>query len=146
MRDDWFDWAKAPQQPFGWIPKPAITKVYEQLSKAQKAKDQAFRHVAQKAAQRLQLDKENEELLIQAATDYTDELPPAGPGYPPNSKKGKAKAQAPKRIVSRQEAWETIMKQQDAVHGSFIVTLNKQREVNRLVSDYRSAYGNSPPP
>lgn len=151
MRDDWFDTSFAPDQPGGWSFKPAIREVYDQLQKKKAAKDDAFRKVAERAANRLQWDQENEELLVQAVTTVSDpfKLPPPGPEHSTVSSKGKAKASIasdPVDVSDRRKAWDTIMKQQTGQLKALERTLSQQRRINRIVSAYRATYGEDAPP
>lgn len=103
MRDDWFETCDAPDQPQGWDNKPAIKEQYKQLKKGKKVKEGTLRLVAQRAATRLSYDQENEDLVVQAATETPNpsyQLPPPGPGAPTSSSKGKSKA--PKKAVRRE--------------------------------------------
>ncbi|KAI4117374.1 MAG: hypothetical protein LQ338_007563 [Usnochroma carphineum] len=151
LRDEWFDVTYAPDQPEGWNHKPAIRAVHDQLKNTKKVKEDTLRAVAEKAAQRLGLDDQNSELLMQAAAEPAtpQQLPPPGPGSPTVSGKGEGKASKAKRAVDtsdRRRAWDYIMEQQSGQYSQIKMTLAKQREINRAVSAYRHAYGESPPP
>ncbi|KAL8856144.1 MAG: hypothetical protein Q9178_007269 [Gyalolechia marmorata] len=145
LRDEWFDSSADPNNPQSWDNKNAIKAVHNalQAKKAIKIKNDA--EIAKKAAIRLGLDTESEDLLVQAATDHLGLLPPKGPGY---SAKGKGKGKAVKEdfdVSDRKKAWDTIMALQRGQYNSMQYTLVKQRGINRMVSSYRKRYGDNPP-
>ncbi|KAL8927092.1 MAG: hypothetical protein Q9172_001514 [Xanthocarpia lactea] len=123
-----------------------IYKDLKDLGSAKKAiKKKNDAEMAKKAAIRLGLDTESEDLLVQAATDHLGLLPPKGPGQ---SAKGKGKGKAVKEdidVSDRKKAWDTIMALQRGQYNSIQNTLVKQRAINRMVSSYRKSFGDDPP-
>ncbi|KAL8955651.1 MAG: hypothetical protein Q9193_006573 [Seirophora villosa] len=150
LRDDWFDISDGPDKPRNWNHKPAIKTAHERLVKGKAEHQRNLESVAAKAANRLGLDKESEDLMVQAYTQPPSpfQLPAPGPGTPTMSSKGKGKAMAakPVDVSDQRNAWDTIMKQQLGQLPQLEMTLSKQREINRVVSAYRAAYGDDPPP
>ncbi|KAL8838641.1 MAG: hypothetical protein Q9170_002049 [Blastenia crenularia] len=151
LRDEWFQTSHAPQQPKAWIPLSKLLQVHADLQPGKQPKQNNSLIVAQNAAKRLALGNEQEELLVQAATSHqSQQLPPPGPGSPKVTGKGKGKAKATKAkaadVSDRKTAWDQIMYQQEGQYNGITATLAKQREINRIVSAYRSAYGDDPPP
>ncbi|KAI4091804.1 MAG: hypothetical protein LQ344_003908 [Seirophora lacunosa] len=150
LRDDWFDISDGPDQPGNWNHKPAIKTAHERLRKSKAEHQRDLQSIGAKAANRLALDKETEDLLVQAYTQPPSpfQLPAPGPGTPTMSSKGKGKAKAakPVDVSDQRKAWDTIMKQQLGQLPQLEMTLSKQREINRVVSAYRAAYGDDPPP
>ncbi|KAL9014322.1 MAG: hypothetical protein Q9173_001030 [Seirophora scorigena] len=145
LRDDWFDISAGPTNPGNWNHKPAIRTAHEQLRKSKAEHQRNLQLIAAKAANRLALDKGTEDLLVQASTQPPSpfQLPAPGPGTPMMSYKGKGKAKAakPVDVSDQRKVWDTIMKQQLGQLPQLEMTLSKQREINRVVSAYRAAYG-----
>ncbi|KAL9024676.1 MAG: hypothetical protein Q9196_006338 [Gyalolechia fulgens] len=157
LRDQWFDSSHAPDQPQGWTNLPEIRKVRDELQKAKQKSQDMMRKVAQNAAQRItlsieeeELSNEEEELLVQAATQPPEppQLPPPGPGSATITGKGKAKLSIgkPVDVSHRKQAWDAIMDQQHGQYNGIKTTMARQRQINRMVSAYRTAYGEDPPP
>ncbi|MCJ1353873.1 MAG: hypothetical protein MMC33_003860 [Icmadophila ericetorum] len=98
------------------------SRTEEKLSKAEAHQEQAAHAAANRIAQ---LDEND--LLVQQLSTRPDgnRLPPPG--------------------ERRMKAWDTIQKQQSKASYTFTISLEQQREVNRIVSDYRIHFGESPP-
>ena len=149
LRDEWFDISSNPNEPEAWIRKPAIEEAYNALQKSKQAREQHDLSIAQRAENRKIALDEDIDLLLQAATNPEDgKLLKKGPTSPTTNKSGKSKkrkASQPIDVSNRSEAWKTIRKQQQQLHGDVLETLSKQREVNRIFSAYRAKYGSSLP-
>ncbi|KAI4176399.1 MAG: hypothetical protein LQ343_001138 [Gyalolechia ehrenbergii] len=149
LRDQWFDTSDAPNQPLGWCFLPEIKKVHAELQKSKQKRQDMMRQVAQNAAQRIALSDEQEDLLVQAATQplHPPQLPPQGPGSPTITGKGKSKFSIakPVDVSDRKKAWNAIMDQQAGQYNGITATIAKQRQINRMVSAYGNPYGEDPP-
>ena len=149
LRDEWFDISFDPNEPQTWIRKPAISEAYNALQKSGQAREQHNLSIAQRAENRKFALDEDIDLVLQAATNPEEgKLPKKGPASPTTNKSGKSKkrkASQPIDVSNRSEAWDTIRKQRQQLHGDVLETISKQRKVNRIISAFRAKYGSSSP-
>ncbi len=150
LRDEWFDASHAPDQPLGWNHKPAIRAVQAQLEKSKTVKPDLIRNSAKMAAARLGLTAEYADLLVGVAITpvVPHQLPAPGPGPATTSAKGKTKVQKPSRpikVSDRKKVWAWIMEQQTGQHEGIMKAMTTQREINRVVSQYRQTFGEDAP-
>lgn len=154
LRDEWFDSSYAPDQPSAWNHKPAIRAVQAELEKTKTVKEDMVRNSAKMAAERLGLTAQYADLLVGAATKPTlpQQLPAPGLGYATTSAKGKGKGKAKppkahKDIAPSERAnvWQWIMDQQTGQNQKIMDAMTQQREINRVVSQYRETFGEDGP-
>ncbi|KAL8748383.1 MAG: hypothetical protein Q9184_007345 [Pyrenodesmia sp. 2 TL-2023] len=146
LRDEWFDSSYAPDQPATWNHKPAIRAIQAELEKSKTVKEDIVRNSAKMAAARLQLTAEYADLQVGAATKSVlpPQLPAPGLGPATTSAKGKGKAKAPKAQKDiapseRAKVWQWIIDQQTGQNEQIMDAIPQQREINRVVSQYRRA-------
>lgn len=146
LRDKWFDIDDdETNKPSSWFPTSALREEHRDCKKSEKdtARRKHEADVARGAALRLEKLDEEEQLVQQLSAGFqADTLPKPGPL--PAGKKRKAS-----RTVSfedRTKAWNIIKKVQEKAFSSYRTSLETQKEVNRVVSQYREDFGESPPP
>ncbi|KAI9769013.1 MAG: hypothetical protein M1839_003843 [Geoglossum umbratile] len=153
LRDKWFKRDYNPDAPFGWTPTDELVAYWKDLSESpKKSEESRLKHainVEQGVLRRLK-EVEEEDTVIQQVRSKFDEtsLPDAGP-LPKRKASDSLSNSEPKLKKlkkTREEVWECIMTQQKQAKGTFRQSLEKQRQVNRLVSQYTAKWGISPPP
>lgn len=152
LRDEWFTignyngLVEGLAEPWTWLPTPQLIQQFKD-SKTPEKKQAARRanedQVAKGAARRVQKLDEEKELVEQLSTELeVNAIPTPGP-FP---SKNKRKASQEVSVQDRKKAWRTIQDQQRRARTSFEASLERQREVNRVVSHYKGQFGSSPPP
>ncbi|KAL8698947.1 MAG: hypothetical protein Q9201_006293 [Fulgogasparrea decipioides] len=143
LQSDWFDISSNPNNPSSWVPR--VARLQQAAGIGQQSNQSAQAHaqqVAQNAVRRLALDQEKGMILAQAlATPEKGKLPETGPG--PSKKRKASRTLEPEQ---RRKAWNLIMEQQNGINTQILSIIKKRREVNRMVSVHRDAFGDEGPP
>ncbi|MCJ1266845.1 hypothetical protein MMC22_006730 [Lobaria immixta] len=145
LREKWFQIDEDDtRRPFSWFPTEALREEYRDYKKSTKeaSRQKHEADVAHGAVIRLEKLNGEEQLLQQLSIE-----PQANalliPGLLPQGKKTKAS-----RAVSGEDrirAWGIIKKVQEKAYSANRPSLETQKEVNRVVSQYRENCGKSPP-
>ncbi|MCJ1393983.1 hypothetical protein MMC18_006860 [Xylographa bjoerkii] len=148
LRDEWFDIQPGKYiEPKAWWPNQKIrrevnaSRIPETRQKARVAHEG---WVARGAATRLAKAEEEDELIDQLTTGIPPNTLP-GPGPMPPSGQTKRKASQETTRDDRKKAWHTIISQQVNAKATFRASLERQREVHRVVSSYKNVFGRYPP-
>lgn len=150
LRDDWFDTSFGPNNVQKWQVKPSLRDYMKDMKDAlQRMSDHAV-HLATKIQARMDHDQEDLALVKQAIKPpQSNQLPEDGPKTPVKMRNWKPvpqKARKPPKVNDRQQSWKTILDTQYKIHKDVQAATNKQRELNRLVREYRKHHGDAPPP
>lgn len=146
LREKWFQIDEDDtRRPFSWFPTQAFREEYRGYKKSTKeaSRQKHEADVAHGAVIRLEELNGEEQLLQQLSIEPQANALPV-PGPLPQGKKTKTS-----RAVSggdRIRAWGIIKKVQEKAYSAYRPSLETQREVNRVVSQYRENCGESPPP
>ncbi|MCJ1430742.1 hypothetical protein MMC27_000092 [Xylographa pallens] len=148
LRDEWFD--IEPHQfsePATWFPNYKVRREVK-ASRNPATREQARvvheERVARGAARRLAKLEEDTDFVDQLRTTLSpDVLPRPGPMPPPQQPGHKARQQL--TAEDRKKAWHTIVCQQVGAKAFFRTSLQKQREVHRVVSSYEKDFDQDPP-
>ncbi|MCJ1379649.1 hypothetical protein MMC17_002751 [Xylographa soralifera] len=148
LRDEWFD-IEPPQfsEPSTWFPNYKVRREVKASRNPETRKQARVAHeegVARGAARRVA--KLEEDIPVdQLGTKLPPDILP-GPGPMPPPKQPKRKTNQELTGGDRKKAWNTIITQQVGAKAFFRTSLQKQREVYRVVSSYDKESYQHPPP